>query len=214
MQGKNKDPLISARVQVATAVIREAGALASTYFRDLAALEIEAKGNGQDLVSNADRAVEELIRKRLARKFPQDGFLGEEYGFEDSASGFVWVIDPIDGTSCFLHGARAWCVAIALVRGKTTLGGLIFDPGADELFSAVAGEGAQLNGASISVDLATDLQHGLTSVGANFRVEPQAISVRFRPNPAIQYDSAGISPSNLRQIAVQSTGSRVQIPSK
>ncbi len=175
MHSRN-DPAIDARMRSAAAVIRDAGALASACFRDLAALEVETKGNGQDLVSDADRAVERLIRDRLGRDFPDDGFLGEEYGLDDGTSGFVWVIDPIDGTSCFLHGSSTWCIAIALVRDNRTLAGMIYDPNAGELFSAVEGRGADLNGTAISVDPATDLQHGLTSVGANFRVEPRMIS--------------------------------------
>src|SRR5690606_27101593 len=90
--------------------------------------------------------------------------------------GFTWVVDPIDGTSCFIHGQRSWCVAIALVHAARTVAGLIYDPNADELFSAIEGEGARLNGEPISVDLHTDLEHGLTSIGANYRVEPHLIS--------------------------------------
>ena len=169
-------PSIHARVEKASGIIREAGELALSYFQRLATLEIETKGNGQDVVSIADRAVEELIRARIAQDYPEDGLLGEEYGLAEGASGFTWVIDPIDGTSCFVHGARTWCVAIALIHDYRTVAGLIYDPNADELFAAVEGHGAQMNGKPISVDMATDLQHGLTSVGANFRVPARAVS--------------------------------------
>jgi myo-inositol-1(or 4)-monophosphatase len=167
---------ITARIRAAEAIIREAGALALTYFDRLASLEVETKTGAQDVVTVADRAVEKLIRARIAALFPDDGLLGEEYGMTQGSSGLLWVVDPIDGTSCFLHGSASWCVAIALVRGGETLAGLILDPNRDELFLAETGGGALMNGKPVSVDPGTDLQHGLTSVGANFRVPVAVIS--------------------------------------
>ncbi|MGU3400964.1 inositol monophosphatase family protein [Brucellaceae bacterium D45D] len=164
------------RFDKAKEIIREAGDLALSYFQKLSTLEIETKANGQDVVSIADRDVERLIRQRLSAAFPDDGFFGEEYGLAEGSSDYCWVIDPIDGTSCFLHDTPTWCVAIALVCGDETLAGLIFDPNRDELFAALSGRGAEMNGRAISVDLATDLQHGLTSVGANGRIPPSMIS--------------------------------------
>ncbi|MCG8273849.1 inositol monophosphatase [Aquamicrobium sp. NLF2-7] len=170
------DTALQARLETARAVIRDAGALALDHFGRLSALQVEIKANGQDVVSQADRAVEKLVRERIAAAFPEDGFLGEETGLTPGASDYTWVVDPIDGTSCFLHDLRSWCVALALLKDKQTAAGLILDPTSGELFTAAAGDGAFLNGRPISVDIATDLQHGLTSVGANARVPPQAIS--------------------------------------
>ena len=166
---------VRARIEAATSVIHEAGALATGYFSTLAELHVETKANGQDVVSIADREVEKLVRDRLSAAFPQDGFLGEEFGLSPGTSGFTWVIDPIDGTSCFLHGIRNWCVALALQDGERTAAGFILDPNAGELFSACHGEGAWLNERPIAVDLTTDLTRGLTSVGANFRVPVDTI---------------------------------------
>lgn len=174
------DAEIAARLSTATQVIREAGALALSWFGRLSTLKIETKTGSQDVVSIADRDVELLVRARLSEAFPQDGFLGEEFGLSEGSSGFTWVIDPIDGTSCFLNGLRTWCVVIALVKEKETLAGLIFDPNANELFAAAAGRGATLNGEAISVDLATDIERGLTSLGANGRVPPQQVAVFVR----------------------------------
>lgn len=171
---------VLARVEAVRTVIQEAGALALSWFGRLSTLKVETKASGQDAVSLADREVEQFLRARLSSTLPQDGFLGEEYGLSEGSSGFTWVIDPIDGTSCFIHGIRNWCIAIALVRDNRTLAGLVFDPNADEMFSAVVGEGATLNGQPISVDLATDLQHGFTSVGASGRVTPDQIAVFIR----------------------------------
>ncbi|GAB4070340.1 inositol monophosphatase [Ancylobacter sonchi] len=169
------DPL-AARLDVARAVVEEAGALALGYFGEIASLAVEAKTGGQDVVSIADREVEQLVRRRIAVAFPDDGFLGEEYGFTPSASGFVWVLDPIDGTSCFLHGIRNWCVSLALMQDGVTVAGFILDPNARELFRAVAGQGATLNGAPIHVDARNGLRSGLVSVGANGRVPPRVVA--------------------------------------
>lgn len=165
-----------ARLETARAVIRDAGALALAYFGKLSTLTVETKANGQDVVSVADRAVEKLLRERIGAAFPEDGFLGEETGLSKGASSYTWIVDPIDGTSCFLNDMRSWCVAVALLKDKQTVAGFIFDPNTDELFSAVTGAGAQLNGRPISVDMDTDIRHGLTSVGANARVPPHMIS--------------------------------------
>lgn len=163
------------RTEAALTAIREAGALALSWFGSLSELGVEAKSGGQDVVTIADREVEQFLRARLSALFPQDGFLGEEYGLSEGTSGFTWVIDPIDGTSCFVHGIRNWCVVVALLQGNETVAGFILDPNADELFVAARGQGATVNGRPISVDLTTDLQHGLTSVGANDRVPPRVI---------------------------------------
>jgi len=167
----------AARLDAARAAILEAGALALSYFGRIADLAIETKSNGQDVVSVADREVETLVRRLIGEAFPRDGFLGEEYGLSEGSSGCTWVLDPVDGTSCFVHGLRSWCVSLALVKGREIEAGLIFDPGADELFVAVRGSGATLNGWPIQVDRTTDLKHGLTGLGANFRIPARDVSV-------------------------------------
>jgi myo-inositol-1(or 4)-monophosphatase len=143
------------RLLVACAVAREAGHLAADYFARREQLEVEHKGV-QDLVSVADREVEELIRTRLGIAFPQDGMLGEEGGGDGpaddvdgasdatagAAKGGLWVIDPIDGTANFLRGMPYWSVALAyLVDGRAEVA-VTYDPVHDELFWARRGTGA------------------------------------------------------------------------
>ena len=165
-----------ARFVLARSIIVDAGALAQSYFVDPGALGVEHKLNGQDVVSIADRAVEALIRARIGAAFPEDGFLGEETGLDQGTSGYVWVVDPIDGTSCFVHGLTDWCVSIALTRGDTTEFGLVNHLANNELFVAARGQGAFLNGASIHVDTAATLATGLTGLGANLRVSAASIA--------------------------------------
>jgi myo-inositol-1(or 4)-monophosphatase len=117
---------------------------------DPSQLQIEMKGP-QDFVSNADRAVEQLIVQRLSAAFPTDSFLGEEGGRDkaDDLGMALWVIDPIDGTANFIRGRAEWCVSIGfLLEGRPAIG-VIYHPGSDELFSAAAGRGARCNGTPI-----------------------------------------------------------------
>jgi myo-inositol-1(or 4)-monophosphatase len=166
----------AARFGFAQGLIREAGALALRYFKDFATLQVFAKANAQDVVSEADREVENLIWSRIREAFPEDGMIGEEFGLRQGRSGWDWVVDPIDGTSCFVHGLRSWCVSIAVRCDETSVLGLIFDPNADELFAAERGGGATLNGLQIGVDSRSALNEGLLGFGVNHRVPSSAIA--------------------------------------
>jgi len=172
------DAQITARLALAENVAREAGALARYYFDNRAQLAIETKADPQDVFSIADRNVETLIREAVAGAFPEDGFLGEEFGLSEGASGFTWVVDPIDGTSPFIFGIPNWCVSISLLHELRTVAGVIFVPPVDELFSCRLGGGATLNGASLALSDKVTLRTGLTGLGANFRV-PRETVVRF-----------------------------------
>jgi myo-inositol-1(or 4)-monophosphatase len=158
------------RFDLAHAVIRAAGELAARYFADLTQLRLETKVGAQDVVSQADREVEALIRTRLLQAFPEDGFLGEEQGLHPGRNGYLWVVDPIDGTSLFVAGLNDWCISIALMRDGVPELGLVLQPTSAELFTAKAGQGAYLNGARISVNHAAQIASGLTGMGANFRI--------------------------------------------
>ncbi len=169
---------LDARLETACDIAREAGALALNYFRDLDSLNVERKGV-QDEVSQADRAVEELIRQRLAEKFPGEDILGEEGGFADSATasaqglGGLWVLDPIDGTACFIVGIPTWCVSIAwVVEGAPTIG-VVYDPNADEMFAARRGGGAALNSQPLSLGDTATLTDGSVGVGYSMRCQPE-----------------------------------------
>ena len=164
-------PLIdpAQRLALATAVAVEAGALALGYFQNLDGLAVEQKGV-QDLVSEADRAVERLIRARLGELCPGEPVIGEEGGIDpgDLKAG-AWVVDPIDGTWCFLNGIRSWCVSIAYARQGRIETGVIVDPCAGELFQAARGGGARLNGRPIRVKDAARLDEGSLSIGCSRR---------------------------------------------
>lgn len=157
---------VANRATAATDIIRQAGALALDFFSRYRSLDVEAKANPQDIVSIADRQVEQHIRDALQALFPDDGLVGEEHGVVMGSSGYTWLIDPIDGTAPFLHGLRTWCVVIALLHQGQAVAGLIFDPSGDELFSAIRGEGARLNGQPTSVNTRSTIRSGLASISA------------------------------------------------
>ncbi|MCB2054405.1 MAG: inositol monophosphatase [Geminicoccaceae bacterium] len=163
------------RLAAAEAVAREAGALALRYFRDRDRLVVEKKG-AQDLVSEADRAVETAIRGRIGELFPDDGFIGEEHAPKPAAAGCGdWVVDPIDGTWCFLNGIGSWCVSIAYAREGTIETGVVYDPNAEELFAARRGNGATLNGRRITVADAHSFTDGTLSIGFSPRRGPEHV---------------------------------------
>ena len=150
---------LDARIDCAVALAREAGTLALRYFRRELDYQAQSKGVAQDWVSIADRDVEALCRTRLAGAFPGDAMLGEETGGDIGEC--TWVVDPIDGTLNFVHGVRYWCVSIAFLHHGVRSIGVIYDPTADELFVAVAGCGAGVNGQAVRVSSCASLDRAL-----------------------------------------------------
>lgn len=137
------------------AVAREAGALTLEHFARFRDIEIGIKGPG-DFVSDADRESETLIRDRLLGRYPW-GLTGEEFApVNGSDDAHRWLVDPIDGTTNFINGQH-YTISIALRRGNETMCGLVYNPVADEMFTAIKGQGAFLNGTCLKVSTSTDI---------------------------------------------------------
>jgi len=158
------------RLAFTVALAARAGDAGMAHFRDLGALTIESKGH-QDMVSNADRELETMIRDALAEAYPGDGIIGEEYGRVESRTGYTWIIDPIDGTANFVSGIPAWCVVIGCVQNNEPIIGVTHEPSVGETFAASRGGGATLNGEPISVSGTTSLGVGSMGVGFSSRTE-------------------------------------------
>ncbi len=169
------------RLVIAERIAREAGTLARTWFDGRDRLRIEIKGP-QNLVSEADRAVEVLIRERLAAAFPGERIIGEEGGDDgggdDGAKGGavgnsgqpIWIVDPIDGTQCFLSGIPSWCVSIGMVGETGGMGlGVIHDPVVGETFTGGPDLGAFCNGRPMRVQEASGFGDGMVEVGVSLR---------------------------------------------
>ena len=170
---------LNRRLAVTERIAREAGILARTWFDRRNRLRIETKGP-QDLVSEADRAVEVLIRERLAAAFPGERVIGEEGG-DDGAGhvaeqgpgggggGPVWIVDPIDGTQCFLAGIPSWCVSIGMAGESGVQLGVVHDPVVGETFTGGPALGAFCNGRPIRVHEASGFGDGMVEVGVSLR---------------------------------------------
>lgn len=133
---------------------------------------VESKSSETDPVSEADREAERVIAELLRSKRPDDGRLGEEAAADvEGTSGRRWVVDPLDGTVNYLYGLRAWCVSVALEDGEGVAVGVICDPLAGEIFSAVRSGGAWRDGARLAVNEPERLATALIATG--FAYEPE-----------------------------------------
>ncbi len=162
------------RFTFAKDLVKRAGEFAHEYFLRLDTLNIESKGH-QDMVSEADRDTEIMVRDAIAASFPDDSIVGEEDEPKKGTSEYTWIIDPIDGTANFVSGIPQWCVIIACVRNHEKYIGVIYDPCADELFAAKKGEGATLNGEPIQVSSSASLSDGIIGLGFSSRGRNQAV---------------------------------------
>ncbi len=135
-------------LELALEVAVEAGALTLKYFRQRS-LKVEHKRD-KSPVTEADKQAEKLIRSRLLKAFPKDGFLGEESGEKPSKSGRRWVIDPIDGTKSFIHGVPLYGTMIGLEAGGEVIVGAVNFPALNQIYYAEQGGGAFCNFQRIS----------------------------------------------------------------
>jgi myo-inositol-1(or 4)-monophosphatase len=124
-------------LEIARSEALAAGALLLENYLSGHAHGVDSKSTPTDLVSDADRLAERVIRDGLAMRRPDDGFLGEESGGQDGASGLRWVVDPLDGTVNFLFGIPQWAVSIAVEDERGTIAGVVHDPVRGETFAAV-----------------------------------------------------------------------------
>ena len=114
-----------------------------------------------DYVTEVDRKVEEIVFDKIREYYPDDNFLGEESGHEVNTSETTWILDPIDGTTNFIHGYPQYCISLACVVNGQTQHAVIIDPTRREEFSASRGKGAELNGERIRVSTRNGLKDSL-----------------------------------------------------
>ena len=157
-------------LSIARGVAIRAGELAKR--RRSEGVEVAAsKSSPVDIVTEADRETEALIRTALAEARPDDGFFGEESGAEKGSSGLTWIVDPIDGTVNFLYGIPHYAVSIAVVEGEpdpltwTALAGAVVNPASGEVFTATKGGGAFLGDLPIRVADPVELSQALVATG-------------------------------------------------
>jgi len=135
----------SALINVMTAAARKAARSLNRDFGEVEKLQVSLKGPA-NFVSAADKKAEEIIRTELMKARPGYGFIGEEGGKQTgSDETHTWIVDPLDGTTNFLHGIPHFAISIGLQREDTIVAGLVYNPISDELFTAERGKGAFLN---------------------------------------------------------------------
>jgi len=123
------------------------------------------RGEERNLVSDIDKASEEKIIDIIKRHYPTHAILAEESGARESTAEYKWVIDPLDGTTNYLHGVPIYCVTIGIERQGEVIAGVVYDPNLDELFTAEKGSGAYLNGKRMRVSRTTKLINSLLVTG-------------------------------------------------
>ena len=158
----------SANLNVMIQAARKAARRLVRDFGEVENLQVSVKGAG-DFVSSADRKAEDTIRDLLMEARPNYGWLGEETGSEDGKDPTRrWIVDPIDGTTNFLHGLPHWAISIALEHKDEIVAGVIYDPIKDEMFTAEAGQGAWMNDRRLRVSSRREVSEMVFATGVPF----------------------------------------------
>jgi myo-inositol-1(or 4)-monophosphatase len=158
----------SALFTVMERAVRKAGRTLVRDFGEVENLQVSVKGPG-DFVSNADRKAESTLREELQRARPGYGFLLEEGGEIAGDGVHRWIIDPLDGTTNFLHSIPHFAISVALERGSDIVAGLIYNPVQDEMYWAERGQGAFLNDRRLRVSARRDFGESLIGTGIPFQ---------------------------------------------
>jgi len=178
---------MSANLNLMIKAARAAGRSLSKDFREVENLQVSVKGAG-DFVSKADFAAEEIIREQLTEARPTYGWVGEETGVtEGDDPTRRWIVDPLDGTTNFLHGMPHWAVSIALEHKGEVVAGVVYDPTKDEMFFAEKGQGAWMNESRMRVSGRRRLSECVFATGLPFsgRADlPQTLQELARILPA------------------------------
>jgi myo-inositol-1(or 4)-monophosphatase len=154
-------------LNIAVKAARRAGSIITRASEDIGSLTINDKGFN-DFVTEVDLASEKEIIRVLKASYPDHAFLGEESGLSHQADN-VWIIDPLDGTTNFLHGFPQYCVSIALEQKGEITQAVIYDPNRNDLFTATKGQGAYLNQRRMRVSNKSKLKESILGTGFPFR---------------------------------------------
>ncbi len=157
-------------VNIAVSAARSAGKVILRAQDQMDKLQVIEKGRN-DYASQVDKAAEEIIIETIKKSYPNHAILAEESGLTpgNGSSDVTWIIDPLDGTTNFLHGFPQFCISIGVKQGDKIYHGVVYDPIRDELFSASRGEGARMNGQRLRVSNAEKLDKSLLGTGFPYR---------------------------------------------
>ena len=177
-------------LNIAVRAARKAGSIINRATLEGGPLDVRSK-RANDFVTQVDRASEQAIMEIVRKAYPEHGFLCEESGGTAADAETVWIIDPLDGTTNFIHGFPQYCVSIA-VRSRGALAhAVVYDPVKNELFTASRGRGAYLNDRRIRVSKATRLNDALVGTGFPFK-ELDRLDLYTRQLQAMMKGCAGV----------------------
>jgi myo-inositol-1(or 4)-monophosphatase len=177
-------------VNIAVRAARAAGDVILRYHNQIDLLTIENKA-ANDFVSEVDKAAESAIINEIKKVFPQHSILAEESGEIVGDSEYQWIIDPLDGTTNYLHSFPQYAVSIALYEKNVAAHAVVYDPFKEELFYASKGEGAYLNDERIRVTKTRGLENALVGTGFPFK-HPQHLDCYLDTFKAIHPQVSGI----------------------
>ena len=181
----------SALLNVMIAAARKAARALKRDFGEVEKLQVSMKGPA-NFVSAADKRAEETLYQELSKARPGYGFLGEEEGHREGTDKTnTWIVDPLDGTTNFLHGIPQFAISIALERDGAIVAGLVYNPATEELFIAEKGKGAFLNDQRIRVAARKSLSDSVIACGLPHFGRP-GIAVAQRETHALQHKVAGL----------------------
>lgn len=156
---KNHSEFLDFSIEVA----KEAGKIQMSHFGNISSLE--KKSTNYDLLTEADKQSEDYIIKQISLKYPQHSILSEEQGETNNSSEYKWVIDPLDGTTNFVHNLPIFAVSIGLQQNNRTICAVVYNPAADKCFYAEKDKGAYLNKDKLSITSSVTLSDSLISTG-------------------------------------------------
>jgi len=177
-------------LNIAMRAARRAGDLIVRSLSRLDSLKIDTKGRN-DFVTDIDRKAEADIIATIRRAHPDHAFLAEESGKAGDGD-HVWIIDPLDGTTNFLHGFPTFAVSIAVEHRKRLQHAVVYDPMRQEFFTASRGDGAQLDGKKIRVSSQRTLEGSLISTGFPYRMAAAHVDDYFATLKAVTSVAAGV----------------------
>ena len=154
-------------LNIAVKAARRAGSIITRASEDIGSLTVNDKSYN-DFVTEVDLASEKEIIRVLKASYPDHAFLGEETGLSHQADN-IWIIDPLDGTTNFLHGFPQYCISIALEEKGEITQAVIYDPNRNDLFTATKGQGAYLNQRRMRVSNKSKLKESILGTGFPFR---------------------------------------------
>jgi myo-inositol-1(or 4)-monophosphatase len=177
-------------LNIAVRAARKAGSVINRATLDGAGFEVRAKQQN-DFVTRVDHAAEEAILEIVRKSYPDHAVLAEESGAAAGAAEYQWIIDPLDGTTNFIHGFPQYCVSIAIRHRDALAHGVVYDPNRNELFTASKGRGAFLNDRRIRVSKCLRLGDALVGTGFPFK-EGARIDLYLKQLGNLMRKSAGV----------------------